>query len=176
LIKKTITVFGSSLPKEGDKQFLFAEELGKKLAENNFNVCNGGFGGIMNAVSKGAVSAGGRAIGITVDLWKVKPNEYLTQEIKCITLFERIDKLISLGDGFVVLQGGTGTMLELAAVWELVNKGMIGEKPIVTHSLMWKEIIETMEKQIETERRKTGLVKNFNTVDEIVNFLQLELN
>jgi len=174
-MKKTITVFGSSLPKEGDKQFLFAEELGKKLAKDNFNVCSGGFGGIMNAVSKGAVSAGGEAIGVTVDLWNIKPNEYLTQEIKCKTLFERIEKLISLGEGYVVLQGGTGTMLELAAVWEFVNKGMLNSKPIVTHSQMWNEIVETMEKQIEKEKRKIGLVKSFNTVDEIVSFLVSEL-
>ena len=49
-MKKTITVFGSSLPIEEDEQFIFAESLGKELAKNNFNVCSGGFGGIMNAV------------------------------------------------------------------------------------------------------------------------------
>ena len=174
-MKKTITVFGSSLPKEGEEQFIFAETLGRELAQNNFNVCTGGFGGIMNAVSKGAVSAGGEAIGVTVDLWNIKPNEYLTQEIKCKTLFERIEKLISLGDGYVILQGGTGTMLELATVWEFINKRMISPKPIVAHSEMWKEIVGIMEKQIETEKRKNGLVKNFETVDEIVNFLVSEL-
>jgi predicted Rossmann-fold nucleotide-binding protein len=45
----------------------------------------------------------------------------VTKEIVCDTLFERIDKLIEIGDGFVVLQGGTGTLLELAAVWEYFN-------------------------------------------------------
>ena len=174
-MKKTITVFGSSLPIEGEEQFIFAEDLGRELAKNNFNVCSGGFGGIMNAVSKGAVSAGGKAIGVTVDLWNVKPNECLTQEIKCKTLFERIEKLISIGDGYVILQGGTGTMLELATVWEFINKRMISPKPIVTNSQMWKEIVEIMEKQIETEKRRTGVVKSFNTVDEIVSFLVSEL-
>lgn len=171
-MKKTITVFGSSLPIEGDGQFVFAEGLGKELAQNNFNVCTGGFGGIMNAVSKGAVLNSGRAIGVTVDLWNVKPSSYLTEEIKCKTLFERIEKLVSLGDGYVVLQGGTGTMLELSVVWEFINKGMLKEKPIVTHSNMWKEIVAVMEKQINLEKRKTGLVKHFNTAKEISNFLK----
>ena len=36
---------------------------------------------------------------------------------------------------------------------------------------MWEEIVSVMEKQIVTEKRKTGLVKSFNTVDEIVSFL-----
>ncbi len=95
--------------------------------------------------------------------------------IKCKTLFERIEKLISIGNGYVILQGGTGTMLELATVWEFINKKMISPKPIVTYSQMWKEIVEIMEKQIETEKRRTGVVKSFNTVDEIVSFLVSEL-
>ncbi len=88
---------------------------------------------------------------------------------------ERIEKLISIGNGYVILQGGTGTMLELATVWEFINKKMISPKPIVTYSQMWKEIVEIMEKQIETEKRRTGVVKSFNTVDEIVSFLVSEL-
>jgi len=156
-MEKIITVFGSSLPVEGDEQFIFAEELGKELAKNNFNVCTGGFGGIMNAVSKGAVLNGCKAIGVTVDLWNAKPSKYLTEEIKCKTLFERIEKLISLGDGYVVLQGGTGTLLELAVVWEFMNKNMLKEKPIVIHSPMWEEIVSVMEKQIIFENRKPDL-------------------
>lgn len=174
-MKRTITVFGSSLPVKGDEQFIFAETLGRELVKNNFNVCSGGFGGIMNAVSKGAVSAGGKAIGVTVDLWNAKPSPFLTEEIKCKTLFERIEKLISTGDGYVILQGGTGTLLELATVWEFINKGMINPKPIVTHSPMWEKIVGIMEKQIETENRRTGLVKSFNTVDEIVSFLAFKI-
>ena len=174
-MKKTSTVFRSSVSIEREEQFIFAETLGRELVKNDFNVCSGGFGGIMNAVSKGAVSAGGIAIGVTVDLWNAKPNPFLTEEIKCKTLFERIEKLISTGDGCVILQGGTGTMLELATVWEFINKKMISPKPIVTYSQMWKEIVEIMEKQIETEKRRTGVVKSFNTVDEIVSFLVSEL-
>jgi uncharacterized protein (TIGR00725 family) len=55
---KTITVFGSSKPVAGDEQYLKGYELGKKLGENGFNVCTGGFNGIMEAVSKGANEMG----------------------------------------------------------------------------------------------------------------------
>ena len=92
--KKTITIFGSSLPKEGEEEFIFAYNLGKQLAQNNFNICTGGYRGIMHAASKGAREGGGEAIGITVDLWGAKPSEYLTKEIKCKSLTERIEKLI----------------------------------------------------------------------------------
>ena len=169
--KKTITVFGSSLPVEGDDEFNFAYELGKQLAKNNFNVCTGGYRGIMHAASKGAAEAGGEAIGITVDLWNVKPSEYLTSEILCKTLPERIEKLIGNGDGYVILQGGTGTLLELAFVWEMLNKKLMEIKPLVCHSEMWKEIVEIMEKQIKKENRQTGLVKPCKTIEQISEYL-----
>jgi len=171
-MKKTVTVFGSSQPKEENEEFKTAYKLGKRLAENNFNVCTGGFQGIMNAVSKGAVENGGEAIGVTVDLWGAAPSKYLTREIKCETLFERILKLVEIGDAYVVLQGGTGTLLELAVVWEMMNKKMLNIKPVACHSNIWKEIVNIMEKQLEHEKRPEKFVKVFDDVEAIVNYVK----
>jgi hypothetical protein len=44
-------------------------------------------------------------------------------------------------------------------------------KPIVCHSLMWKEIGFIIDKQIERERRVSGLVKYFDNVEDIVEYL-----
>jgi len=170
-MQKTITVFGSSKPVETDEQYKLAYELGSLLAKNGFHVCTGGFFGIMEAVSKGAVENGAEAIGIIVDHWGGAANKFVTKEIKCNTLFERINKLIETGDGFVILQGGTGTLLELAAVWELSNKGLMDNKPIACHSSMWKEIVSIMNEQMKLEGRDAGMVKSFNTVEEIINYL-----
>ena len=170
-MQKTITVFGSSQPIETDEQYRFAYQLGSLLAQNGFDVCTGGFFGIMEAVSKGAVENGAEAIGIIVDHWGGAANKFVTKEIKCNTLFERINKLIETGDGFVILQGGTGTLLELAAVWELSNKGLMDNKPIACHSSMWKQITSVMNNQMKFEGRDDGLVKSFNTVGEIVSYL-----
>lgn len=175
-MKKTITIFGSSLPKEGDKEFEIAYQLGSLLAKNNFNICTGGYRGIMHAASKGAAENGAEAIGITVDLWGAIPSEFLTKEIKCENLFERITKLIEAGDGYIVLQGGTGTLLELAVVWELINKNLAAKKPIVCHSSMWNEIVRVMERQIEREKRSTGLIKCIDNVEEIVDYLNKSIN
>jgi len=170
-MQKTITVFGSSQPVESDEQYKLAYELGVLLAKNGFDVCTGGFFGIMEAVTKGAVENGAEAIGIIVDHWGGAANKFVTREIKCNTLFERINKLIETGDGYVILQGGTGTLLELAAVWEFSNKGLMDHKPIACHSSMWKEIVSIMNKQMKLEGRDDGMVKSFNTVGGIVNFL-----
>ena len=170
-MNKTITVFGSSQPVETDEQYKLAYQLGSLLAKNGFNVCTGGFFGIMEAVSKGAVNKGAEAIGIIVDHWGGAANKFVTKEVKCSTLFERISKLIETGDGYVILQGGTGTLLELAAVWELSNKGLMDHKPIACHSSMWEEIVCVMNDQMKLEGRDAGMVKSFNTLKEIVSYL-----
>ena len=169
--KKIVTVFGSSLPREDEEEYKFAVELGKQLAINGFNVCSGGFQGIMDAVSKGATSAGGKAIGVTVDLFNAIPSKYLTTEIKCNTLFERIDKLITYGDAYIILPGGTGTLVELSLVWEMMNKQLIEIKPIVTIGKMWQNIVNEMETRTKLEGRTTGLVKCVKSIEDCIMYL-----
>lgn len=173
--KKTVTVFGSSIPMPGEVEYETAYRLGKILAENNLNVCSGGFQGIMDAVSKGASENGAESIGVTLDIYSAAASKYLTQQIETHSLFERLTKLIDIGDAFIVLQGGTGTLLELSLVWEYMNKGMISQKPIACHSSLWNEISSIMEKQIVKEKRKTGLVKCFNDIDECAEFIISDL-
>jgi uncharacterized protein (TIGR00730 family) len=174
-MKKTVTVFGSSKTVEGEDEFNTAYKLGKLLTENDFVICSGGYQGIMNAVSKGASENGSEAIGVIVNGWTAHPSKFLTKVVKCNSLFERILKLIELGDAYVILQGGTGTLLELAAVWELNNKNLIDHKPVVCHSSMWKRVIDIIDNQLQKENRETGLVKCFDDVMDIVNYLISEL-
>ena len=174
-MRKIITIFGSSKPINNEEQYLTAYNLGKKLALNGFDICTGGFNGIMEAASRGAVEGSGDAIGVTVDLWGRHINKYITKEIKCSTLLERIDKLIELGDGFVVLQGGTGTLLELSAVWEYANKDLMQIKPIACHSSLWKSIVSEMNKQMKLEGRSADMVKTFDTIEEIIEYLKANL-
>ncbi|MHC4174601.1 MAG: LOG family protein, partial [Planctomycetota bacterium] len=122
--EKTITIFGTSRAGPGDSAYTLAYETGKLLAEAGFTIANGGYGGTMLAAANGAAEAGGTIIGVTCSAFKNnKANEYITREIMTGSLDERLDMLIKLGQGYVVLPGGTGTLLELAKVWELKNKG-----------------------------------------------------
>lgn len=167
-MNKTVTIFGSALPKENDIRYKFAYQLGAALTKDGFNLCTGGYSGIMEAASKGAYDNAGFVYGVTIDLWKKDPNPFITVEVREQKLFERITKLLELGDAYIILQGGTGTLLEFAAVWEFANKNLQSPKPIICHSQMWKEITGVMNKQMIVEKRSTDLIKCFDSVEEIV--------
>lgn len=174
-MRKTVTVFGSSKPLPGEKEYEEAYALGSLLGSTGFNVCSGGYQGIMDAVSKGITESGGIATGITVDTFFSKPSIHLSEEIRCSTLFERITKLVQKADAFIILPGGTGTLLELAAVWEFVNKGVEKEKPVACYSVIWRKIVSVMEERILVEGRKTGLIKCFNSIEDCVEHIKTEL-
>jgi len=174
-MNKTVTVFGSSQPRSGEEEYEIAYQLGQLLGESGYSVCTGGYQGIMDAVSKGASEFDVNVIGVTVDLFSAVPSKYLTKQVHCNSLFERIEKLIELGDAYIILRGGTGTLVELSIVWELMNKNLISHKPIACHGEMWQRIIRPMEERIEYEKRETGLVQCFNTIEECFNYIRSKL-
>jgi uncharacterized protein (TIGR00730 family) len=139
-----VTIFGTSRAGAGDVIFTLAMETGRLLAQAGFTIANGGYGGTMLAGAKGAAKAGGEIIGVTCSAFKSsRPNEYVTREIVTGSLDERLDTLVKLGRAYIVLPGGTGTLLELAKVWELKNKGFLNtDKPIILLGGFWKPLIE----------------------------------
>lgn len=171
-----ITVFGSSRPLENEEEYQTAYHLGKELGRRGYTVCSGGYQGIMDAVSRGAVEMGAEAIGITVNIFNARKSAYLTKEIECSDLLERLGKLIELGDAYIILRGGTGTLVELSLVWEMINKRIIPNKPAACHGEMWTGLINTMDNRIEYEKRETGLIKSFLNIDECVDYISEKLN
>jgi uncharacterized protein (TIGR00730 family) len=148
---KTVTVFGSSRPREGDLHYAEAQALGAALASAGFTVCSGGYGGVMEAVSRGAKEAGGHTIGITAKFFRVRANKWIDEEIRVDTWQDRLFALVDRGHGFVACPGGTGTLVELAVVWEMLNKGAMKSKPLVALGEFWEPVIERV-REVETSQ------------------------
>ena len=140
--EKIVTVFGSSRPKQGDPDYADAVSLGRALAQRGFAVCTGGYAGVMEAVSRGAKEAGGKTYGVTADFFKAKTNPWIDVEVRMETWQERLFELIRLADGFVACKGGTGTLVELAVVWEMLNKAVIAGKPFAVLGDFWIPILD----------------------------------
>jgi uncharacterized protein (TIGR00730 family) len=140
--RRIITVFGSSRPRAEDAQYVAAQALGAELARKGFTVCSGGYGGVMEAVSRGAKDAGGNVLGITAKFFKARVNQWVDKEIRMKTWQDRLFELIKRGHGYVVCPGGTGTLVEVAVVWEMLNKGVMAKKPLVMLGGFWQPMIE----------------------------------
>jgi uncharacterized protein (TIGR00730 family) len=141
--EKIVTVFGSSRPREGEKDYEDARALGRALAESGFSVCSGGYGGVMAAVSRGVKEIGGKTYGVTADFFaSAKTNAWIDVEIRMKTWEERLFELIRLADGFVACKGGTGTLVELAVVWEMLNKSVMKPKPFAVLGDFWRPILD----------------------------------
>ena len=143
---KMISVFGSSRPVEGDPDYEEARALGHALAQSGFQVCSGGYGGVMEAVSRGVKEAGGRTLGITATFFRGRANAWVDEERAVGSWEERLFELIRVGDGYVACKGGTGTLVELAVVWEMLNKRVMECKPFVTLGEFWTPILECVRK------------------------------
>jgi len=174
--EKIITIFGSSKPVEGEIEYEFARKLGYELGKVGFTICNGGYGGTMEATARGAKEAGAKTIGITVATFGGSANKWIDEEIKARDLFERLKVLIEKGDGYVVLKGGTGTLVEISLVWELMNKGLINPKPFIAVSF-WSPVIEIISEQLRYESREdvAEFIRVMNNIDEIVKYMAQRL-
>jgi uncharacterized protein (TIGR00730 family) len=120
---RRITVFGSSSPLPGTPEYVQAFQVGQIVARHGLELVNGGYTGTMEASARGAREAGGKAIGVTVRTFTyAPPNAWLTRVIEAPDLFRRLSVLMALGDLYVVLPGGTGTLVEFSLAWEFFNK------------------------------------------------------
>jgi hypothetical protein len=176
--KNIVTVFGSSRPRPGESEYGIALGLGGALAQAGFIVCNGGYAGIMEASARGAKESGGETIGVICNAFAGKyANPWIDSAIREESLFGRMMKLIEIAHAYVILKGGTGTLLELAAVWELMNKGILPEKPIMVLGDFWTGVVGTLKEELAWEGSEdcTKFVTVVQSADECARLLRSAL-
>ena len=149
---KTVTIFGSSQAGAQSSAYREAERLGRLLAEAGYAICNGGYGGLMEATARGARAAGGHTIGVTCTIWRRRPSPFIVEEVRTHTFPERLMTLIDRGDAYIALPGGTGTLAELALSWEMMNKDSLapvvgGRKPLLAAAPYWRPVIACLEQE-----------------------------
>jgi len=165
---KVITVFGSSRTVEGDTDYQTAMRLGKLLGEAGFDVCNGGYSGSMEAISRGVRDGGGKSIGVTVDVIARSGNAWLDEEIRTENIFRRIEHMVTLADGFAVLPGGTGTLAELALTANLLFLGALTPRPLVLLGAAWESVMTYFFDNLHSAQAERALVRFAPTPESVV--------
>jgi len=168
-----ITVFGSSQPEEGEPAFAEAYEVGRRLAEEGYVLCNGGTGGTMRAAARGAREAGGRTIGITMDIYITEPpNSWLDEEVRVGDLFVRLQRLILPASGFICLRGGSGTLAEWALTWTLLASGLIPPVPFVLLGAEWRALLEVVRTGMISREHDWPFLQVADTIDDALALLR----
>ena len=143
-----ISIFGSARSKRGSKYYKLAEDIASLLTKNGYAVMTGAGSGIMEAANKGAKSAGGKSIGLNIDVPVIqKPNRYITTLLDFRYFFCRKVMFAKYSKAFVVLPGGFGTMDELFESLTLVQTKKVAPFPIIIVGReYWKGLIEWIKK------------------------------
>jgi uncharacterized protein (TIGR00725 family) len=137
-----VAVFGSSTTRPDEPAWDVAVEVGERLAQAGFAVMNGGYQGTMEAVSEGARRGGGEVIGVTTALFNHRPaNPHLTHREDTTTLLERLDYLVHVASGFIVLEGSIGTLAELFLAWNLLAVDGRPQAPLVCLGRPYAELV-----------------------------------
>ncbi|QDU32560.1 LOG family protein YgdH [Poriferisphaera corsica] len=127
-----VSVFGSARTKPDDPVYQRAVECGKKIVDKDFAVITGGGPGVMEAANKGAFDAGGKSIGLNINLpMEQDPNPFQNYELSFRYFFVRKVMFVKYACGFIIFPGGFGTMDEVFEALTLIQTLKIEPFPVV---------------------------------------------
>lgn len=173
--KKRITVFGGSRCTAEADEYREGLKLGRLLVEAGFDVCSGGYAGIMEAVSLGAHEAGGHVIGITMDQFTSAPNPYLKTIVPSKDFYARLERLILDSDGYIAMRGGMGTMTEIALVWNKLQTRVMPQKPLILVGDCWRQVVEACRLHLVVSEADLSHLSFTDTVEDAVKILKEKL-
>ena len=130
---KSVTVFGGSHFRESDPEYIKARSLTYRIAnELEYSILTGGGPGIMEAANRGAFEAGGKSLGLTIELPEQQvQNPYLTKNLFFHYFFSRKVCLSFSAEAYLFFPGGFGTMDEFFEILTLVQTRKIEKVPII---------------------------------------------
>ncbi len=169
--RRVVAVFGSSQSQPGDAEYVAGMECGRLLAEAGFAVATGGYGGMMEAVSRGAREAGGATVGVTapsVFPGRSGANQWVEHEIAADDLTRRIAILTDLASGYIALPGSIGTLAELVVAWNLSFVAPLSSQgfgPIATVGDTWQELVPLLTSRLDSD---SSMIATCDTVTEAV--------
>ena len=166
--ERIVTIFGGAKCSELEPEYEQARRVGQLLADAGFTICTGGYLGVMEAASRGAHERGGRVLGIVMNQFKAEPNRYLTDKVATPHFYERLQRLITRSVGFVAVRGGMGTVTELSLVWNKIQTGVIGPRPLVLLGECWPPLVRAWQKHLAVSDADVGALDFANTPEDAV--------
>ncbi len=175
---KSITVYCSSSDLLDNEYYEDAKKIGKLISSLEFNIVYGGAKvGTMGEIAKTAKKYGNKVIGVIPMFLSKKEIIYEDiDDLKVVNdMSERKKILFELGDAYLALPGGTGTLEEIVEVlsWKVMG---IHNKPIIffNKNNFWDNLFQQF-KFFEDEHFTNKNLQNsfhiIDTVDQLKNIL-----
>ena len=168
-----------------------ARELARRITKwaarfgdnpRRFVICSGGGPGIMEAANRGATDAGGKSIGLNIELpHERNPNPYISKELNFDFHYFFMRKLwfAQLAKALIVFPGGFGTMDELWEMLTLLQSGKLPQRNLILiyGRKYWDEVLDwrAMVRWGTISEQDYGLLQFADTVEEAFERVRTEL-
>src|SRR6202521_1460910 len=147
-----------------------------------FVICSGGGPGIMEAANLGGREAGGKSIGLSIQLpHEQRPNDYISPELSFMFHYFFMRKLwfAQLAKALIIFPGGFGTMDELLEMLTLMQTHKLAEHNIILiygrkywdQVLNWKAMVNSG----TINESEFKMLQFADTVDEAFNYVRAGL-
>ena len=138
-----------------------------------FVICSGGGPGIMEAANRGAAEAGGKSVGLSIELpHEQRPNRFISPELSFNFHYFFMRKLwfAQLAKALIVFPGGFGTMDELFELLTLMQTGKLPGRTLILiyGRRYWDKVLDwrAMLRWGTINDHEYGLLEFADTVEE----------
>jgi hypothetical protein len=167
---KSLTIYCSASQKLDKKFYQLAKETAEIISNYQIKVIYGGGNvGLMGIIAKTLADLEREVIGIIPKflIKKEKGSLKITQLKIVPNMSKRKEYLFKLGDAFLILPGGTGTLEEAIEVlsWKMLK---LHNKPIIflNYDNYWSPLIKQFEKFIENKFGNKNLQNQFQVIKD----------
>jgi uncharacterized protein (TIGR00730 family) len=174
-----ISIFGSARTRPENPYYQLTIDIARRLSEEGFGIITGGGPGIMEAANKGASLAGGRSVGLNIELpFEQEANSFIDRDksLHFDYFFVRKTMFGKYSQGFIMMPGGFGTMDEFFEVITLVQTGKMKDSPLIlVGRTYWQGLIEWVKTAMLGEANISpediDLFHVVDTADEVADYI-----
>jgi len=180
-IIKRVAFYGDADAKKTDQHYIDAFNTAKLLAKNGYIIVNGGGPGVMLASTLGAKEEKGKVEVVIIDEKVNMGKNYEGSEIsnkklvdkiyRTKTIQQRTEKVVEVADAHIVFKGGTGTMAELALVWEKAKFEYGKHEPLIFYGDCWKNTVEDLVNNLNFDSIERKVYAFANSPEEVLELI-----
>lgn len=139
-----VSIFGSARTQPEDPAYQAACHMGELIAKSGVSVITGGGPGIMEAANRGAALAGGKSVGLGIELPHEQGiNQWVNLGMSFRYFFVRKTMFVKYSSGVIICPGGFGTLDEMFELLTLVQTHKVMSMPVVLYGKeYWQGLLD----------------------------------